>query len=169
MRKPVNKETFDNDDIISQITSVSTEDKEIIRDIISLFMKDASAAIKEEKSFKLPYIGTFQKNIFRSRFNSAKKGFKELRGRVTKEEYKKEVIQIRKRIREELRDEQKKTELLRKLRKQHKKEYEIIFTKRGPKYADDYLYFTYAAWDVVPFDEDVEYALQELWRLENET
>lgn len=162
----VNKETYNNDDIISLINFESEDDKQIMRDIISLFMSDASKAIAKEKIVKIPYIGTVQKNIFRSRFNKAKTEFKELRGTLEKEEYKAEILRIRRNIREQVEKEKKNDVELRKLRRSYRKEWEFLCEKINQEYADNYIYFKYGnCYSIVPFDEDVEYALQELWRM----
>ena len=152
----VNKETYNNDDIISLIKFESEDDKQIMRDIISLFMSDASKAIAKEKIVKIPYIGTVQKNIFRSRFNKAKTEFKELRG----------TLRIRRNIREQVKKEKENDVELRKLRRTNRKEWEFLCEKINQEYADNYIYFKYGnCYSIVPFDEDVEYALQELWRM----
>ena len=162
----VNKETYNNDDIISLIKFESEDDKQIMRDIISLFMSDASKAIAKEKIVKIPYIGTVQKNIFRSRFNKAKTEFKELRGTLEKEEYKAEILRIRRSIREQVEKEKKNDVELRKLRRSNRKEWEFLCEKINQEYADNYIYFKYGnCYSIVPFDEDVEYDLQELWRM----
>lgn len=162
----VNKETYNNDDIISLIKFESEDDKQIMRDIISLFMYDASKAIAKEKIVKIPYIGTVQKNIFRSRFNKAKTEFKELRGTLEKEEYKAEILRIRRNIREQVKKEKENDVELRKLRRSNRKEWEFLCEKINQEYADNYIYFKYGnCYSIVPFDEDVEYALQELWRM----
>lgn len=162
----VNKETYNNDDIISLINFESEDDKQIMRDIISLFMSDASKAIAKEKIVKIPYIGTVQKNIFRSRFNKAKTEFKELRGTLEKEEYKAEILRIRRNIREQVKKEKENDVELRKLRRTNRKEWEFLCEKINQEYADNYIYFKYGnCYSIVPFDEDVEYALQELWRM----
>lgn len=162
----VNKETYNNDDIISLINFESEDDKQIMRDIISLFMSDASKAIAKEKIVKIPYIGTVQKNIFRSRFNKAKTEFKELRGTLEKEEYKAEILRIRKNIKEQVKKEKENDVELRKLRRSNRKEWEFLCEKINQEYADNYIYFKYGnCYSIVPFDEDVEYALQELWRM----
>ena len=162
----VNKETYNNDDIISLIKFESEDDKQIMRDIISLFMSDASKAIAKEKIVKIPYIGTVQKNIFRSRFNKAKTEFKELRGTLEKEEYKAEILRIRRNIREQVKKEKENDVELRKLRRKYRKQWEFLCEKINQEYADNYIYFKYGnCYSIVPFDEDVEYALQELWRM----
>lgn len=162
----VNKETYNNDDIISLIKFESEDDKQIMRDIISLFMSDASKAVAKEKIVKIPYIGTVQKNIFRSRFNKAKTEFKELRGTLEKEEYKAEILRIRRNIREQVKKEKENDVELRKLRRTNRKEWEFLCEKINQEYADNYIYFKYGnCYSIVPFDEDVEYALQELWRM----
>lgn len=165
-----NKITYDADDIISFINFESNDDKEIMKDIISVFMKVASKGISEEKIVKIPYIGTFQKNIFRTRFNKAKAEFKELRGTLDKEEYKKEVVRLRKEIKNAVKEEKSLDLELRRLRRKYRKEWEFMFEKLGQTLADRYIYFKYGnCYKIVPFDEDVEYALQEIWKLENET
>lgn len=162
----VNKETYSTDDIISLIEFESKDDAEIMRDIISLFMSDASKAIAKEKIVKIPYIGTVQKNIFRSRFNKAKTEFKELRGTLEKEEYKAEILRIRRNIKEQVKKEKENDVELRKLRRSYRKEWEFLCEKINQEYADNYIYFKYGnCYSIVPFDEDVEYALQELWRM----
>lgn len=162
----VNKETYNNDDIISLINFESEDDKQIMRDIISLFMSDASKAIAKEKIVKIPYIGTIQKNIFRTRFNEAKSTFKDIREKLSKEEYKQYIIELRKTLRKQVKEEKKNDVELRKLRRKYRKQWEFLCEKINQEYADNYIYFKYGnCYSIIPFDEDVEYALQELWRM----
>ena len=52
---------------------------------------------------------------------------------------------------------------MRKARIRYKKEYEKLYVNCGKAYAEMWI-FSKCCFKIVPFDEDVEFALQEIWR-----
>lgn len=70
------------------------DDRILCKSIIESLEKEASINIRKDKCVAIPYIGTIQKNWYRSKLISHYKDFKEARKTMTREEYKEYTAKV---------------------------------------------------------------------------
>ena len=153
-------------DIIDLIDA-SDIDKDLISDIVSVFDIEAANGIKNNKVVKIPYVGNIRKSLYVEEFNKKKKLLHLARKYKTKEEYREFAREVAIESREAAEKRDRLGVLIRNARRVYKKQYEKLYITCGKSYAEMWV-FCKCCFHIVPFDEDVEFALQEIWRKENE-
>ena len=161
-------EVYNKNAILNELKFTSPVEESILNDIITLYDKEIGEAIKRHLVVQIPYIGSIRKSRFYEEFSKKKTLLHLSRKYKTKEEYKEFAREVAKEAYKTANEKDRKGVIIRKIRGQNKKEYETLCKKIGKAYADMYI-FAKSSFKVIPFDEDIEAALQEIWIIENET
>lgn len=156
------------DDIVKLVNYDSPVKEEVLKDIMKMFYEDAGKAIVNNKIISIPYIGNLRKNIAYDEFKKKKLAIKIAKNYMNRED----LIEYIKECRREAKAIAKHKDRLNVIKRQNvlanRKKYERLILKCGKAYADMFI-LSISCFNVVPFDQDVEDAWQELYRLENET
>lgn len=159
---------YGKEDIINMMDFESDMDKEITSDIISLLTVECAKGIRDNKIVQIPYIGNIRKDAFYKEFQTHKPFLHDIRQERTKEQYKEYIKELQDSIRKKVRTEDQLNVEIRKCRLKNKVDYEKLYKMCGKAYAEMWI-FAKCCFRIIPFDEDVEFALQQIWKEENET
>lgn len=156
------------DDIVKLIGYDSPVKEDVIKEIITQYDNEIASAIVANKIVSIPYIGNFRKNNAKIEFNKKKAAIAIAKKYMSKED----LIEFIKECRRESKEIAKKKDRLNVIMRQNilnnRKKYEKLILRCGKEYADMFI-LSISCFNVVPFDQDVEDAWQELYRLEDET
>ena len=168
MSKLPNVTVYKRDDIIKLINGISPVEECMIRDIITEYDKEMGEAIVDNKIVSVPYIGKFKKNQTKIEFNKKKHLLKIAKRYMSREdlkEYAKECYIEARKIAE---NKDRLRKIIRENIINNRKKYERLILKCGKSYADMFI-LSITLLNPVQFNQDVEDAWQEIWRLEDET
>lgn len=144
----------DKDILLNEIDFTNKE-RLLCSAIIDNLEKQASKEIISGKCVSIPFLGTIQKNWYKSKVISHYKDFKQARNTLSKDEYKEYVRQT---MEEEIKihnDEEAKIKKFNKFKRSVLPQYLKLMNKHGVAYANAWL-VTRQKFEVVEFDEEIE-------------
>lgn len=159
---------YNQKDVIESLNYSSPVERDILNDIISLFTSEAASGIENNKIVQIPYLFNIRKNLTQQEFSKKKKLLHLARSFKTKSEYKNFAKQVYNEAKEEAYRKDRLNVMIRRAKQRFKKKYELLVVKCGKEYADAWI-LSRCCFKIIPFDEDVEFALQKIWEEENET
>ena len=158
---------YKRDDIIKLIGYDSPVKEEVMKEIITQFDNEMGDAILANKIISIPYIGNLRKNNAKLEFNKKKAAISIAKKYMSKEDLIEYIKECRRESKEIAAKKDRLNVIIRQNILNNRKKYERLILKCGKAYADMFI-LSISCFDVVPFDQDIEDAWQEIWRLEDE-
>ena len=153
-------------DILSEIDFKTEDDRLLCESIIDSLEKTVYDSVRDGLTVSIPYIGNLRRNQVYEALAKSKKSFKTIRSYLSKEEYKKHVVEVVIDAKQELAKQDRLKAHLTNIKRANKKKYEKYYMDFGRAYAQ--LFLTAIYWlDEIPFDPEVQAAYDKL-REENE-
>lgn len=168
MRKLPKVDVYKRADIINMIEGLSPVEEDVMSDIIAQFDSDMGVGLAQNKIVSIPYIGNLRKNNTRIEFTKKKFLLKIAKRYMSKEDLKEYAKELYKEARKIAEDKDRLRVIIRQNIINNRKKYERLILKSGKVYADMFI-LSISCFSVIPFDQDVEDAWQEIFKLEDET
>lgn len=153
----------DIDNILEELNYVEQNDKLLCRSIIDSLENEAAKQLLDGKCVALPYIGNIRRSPLKMAMISHYKDFKQKRTELTKTEYKEYCKKVMTEEKRNIQNNEIKKRKLNTLKRKHLPKW-IEYEKRfGATYANVWL-FSITKFTVIEFDEDVEEAIQSIYK-----
>ena len=144
----------DKDILINEIDFTDKE-RLLCSSIIDNLEQQANDAILDGQCVSIPFLGTIQKNWYRSKVISHYKEFKQVRETLPKEAYIEYVREVMQNELKEHKEEEAKVKQLNRYKRKVLPKYLELVNKYGVAYANAWL-VTRQKFEVVEFDEEIE-------------
>lgn len=132
-------QTVNTDDILNSLKFHTIQERALVKSIIENLEEDIATGFKEGLIVAIPNIGTLWKDKLPEELRKRNKELWDKKHEISKEEFIEYVKDVRRDIKNQIKEDANKRKILNKTKYKFKKKYNELVVSRGKEYADVYI------------------------------